>query len=67
MEVVNKTWYKELEDPDTFYTYAMALKLLNRLTESCSVLHTVDILWDPLGVAEEGFHHFRNIHHSEGM
>ena len=44
MEVVNETWYKELEDPDTFYNYAMALKLLNRLTESCSGLHTVDVV-----------------------
>ena len=44
MEVVNETCYKELEDPDTFYTYAMALKLLNRLTESCSGLHTVDVV-----------------------
>ena len=25
LEVVNDTWYKELEDPDTFYNYAMAL------------------------------------------
>ena len=44
MEVVNKTWYKELEDPDTFYNYAMSLKLLNRLTESCSGIHTVDVV-----------------------
>ena len=44
LEVVNDTWYKELEDPDTFYNYAMALKLLNRLTESCSGLHTVDVV-----------------------
>ena len=42
MEVVEETWYKELEDPDTFYTNAMALKLLEHLTEFCSGLHTVD-------------------------
>ena len=42
MEVFVETWYKELEDPDTFYTNATALKLLDHLTEFCLVLHTVD-------------------------
>ena len=28
MEVVEKNWYKELEDLDTFYTNVTALKLL---------------------------------------
>ena len=42
MEVVDKTWYKELEDPDTFYTNVTTLKLLEHLTEFCSGLHTVD-------------------------
>ena len=42
MKVVDKTWYKELEDPDTFYTIATALKLLDHLTEFCSGLHTID-------------------------
>ena len=42
MEVVDETWYKELEDPDTFYTSVTALKLLYHLTEFCSGLHTVD-------------------------
>ena len=32
IEVVDKTWYKELEDPDTFYTNVTALKLLDHLT-----------------------------------
>ena len=32
MEVVYETWYKELEDPDTFYTNVTALKLLDHLT-----------------------------------
>ena len=40
--VIDKTWYKELEDPDTFYTKVMDLKLLDHLTEFCSGLHTVD-------------------------
>ena len=35
MEVVNDTWYKELEDLDTFYTNATSLKLLDHLTEFC--------------------------------
>ena len=32
IEVVDETWYKELEDPDTFYTNVTALKLLDHLT-----------------------------------
>ena len=42
MEVVNDTWYKELEDPDTFYMKFTSLKLLEHLTKFCSVLHTVN-------------------------
>ena len=44
MEVVDATWYKELEDPDMFYTNATALKLLEHLTKFCSGLHTVDVV-----------------------
>ena len=42
MEVVDETRYKDLEDPDTFYTIFTALKLLDHLTEFCSGLHAVD-------------------------
>ena len=42
MAVVDETWYKELEDPDTFYTKVTALKFLDYHTEFCSGLHTVD-------------------------
>ena len=42
MEVVDETWYKEIEDPDTFYTNVTALKILEHITEFCSDLHTVD-------------------------
>ena len=42
VEVVNKTWYKSLEDPDTFYMSVTALKTLNHLTKFCSGLHAVD-------------------------
>ena len=41
MEVVDETWYKDLEDPDTFYTNITALKLLDHLTKFCLGLHTV--------------------------
>ena len=47
MAVVDETWYKELEDPDTFYTNVKALKLLDRLTEFCSGLHTVNAVYIP--------------------
>ena len=33
MGVVDKTWYKELEEPDTFYTNVIAIKILDRLTK----------------------------------
>ena len=36
MEVFGETWYKELENPDTFYTNITALKILDHLTEYCS-------------------------------
>ena len=42
MAVVDEIWYKELEDPETFYTNVTALKLLDHLTEFCSGLYTVD-------------------------
>ena len=42
MEVVDKTWYKELEDPDRFYKNVTNLKLPDHLNKFCSGLHTVD-------------------------
>ena len=42
MVVVDKTWYKELEDPDTFYMKVTALNFLDHLAEFCGGLHTVD-------------------------
>ena len=42
MEVLDKTWYKDFEDPDTFYTNVADLKILDHLTEFCSGLHKVD-------------------------
>ena len=40
--VVDKTWYKELEDPDTFYTTVTALKILDHITKFYLVIHTLD-------------------------
>ena len=42
MVVMEETWYKELEDPDTLYMKVTALKLIDHLTEFCAGLHTVD-------------------------
>ena len=50
MAVVDKTWYKELEDPDTFYTKVTALKLMDYLTEFCSGIHTVNAVYIPQGM-----------------
>ena len=47
MEVVDETWYKELEDPGTFCTNVTALKLLDHLTKFCSRLHTIDAVYIP--------------------
>ena len=47
VEVVDKTWYKELEDPDTFYKIVTSLKLLGHLTEFCSGLHIFDAVSIP--------------------
>ena len=42
MEVVNETWYKKIEDPDTLYTDVTALKLLDHITKFCLGLHIVN-------------------------
>ena len=42
MAVVDETWYKELEDLDTFYTKVRALNILDHLKEFFAGLHTVD-------------------------
>ena len=47
MELDDKTWYKELEDPGTFYTNTMALKILDCLTKFCLGLHTVNAVGIP--------------------
>ena len=44
MEVFDKTWYKELEYPGTFYTNVTALKLLDHLSKFCLGLHTVNAM-----------------------
>ena len=40
MEVVEETWYKELNDLDTFYMNVTAIKILDYITKLCSRLHT---------------------------
>ena len=42
MTVVDETWCKKLEYPDTFYTKVTEIKLLEHLTEFCAGLHTVN-------------------------
>ena len=44
MEVVDETWYKELEDPDTLYTNVTDLKLVDHLSDFFSGLHTVNAM-----------------------
>ena len=52
MTVVDKTWYKEIEDPDTFYTKVTAITLLKHLTEFCAGFRTVDAVDIPQLVEE---------------
>ena len=47
IEVIDKTWYKELEDSYTFYTNVMNLKILDHLTEFFWGLYTVDAVEIP--------------------
>ena len=63
MAVVDETWYKELEDPGTFYTKVTALKLLDHLTEFCSGLHTVDAV-DILQVMKTLYKYSKGYHYS---
>ena len=42
MSVVKDTWFKELEDPDTFYTKFTTIKFIDQLTEHCSDIHVID-------------------------
>ena len=57
--------YKELEDPDTFYTKVTVIKLLEHLTEFCAGLHTVNAVDIPQLMKEiykdsDGFPQFIN-------
>ena len=66
MAVVDKTWYKELEYPETFYTNVTALQLLDHLTDFCSGLHNVDAVdipqvMKPLFRNTEGIPQFINV------
>ena len=42
MTVMDEAWYKELEDPNTFYTEVTPIKLLEHLTEFCTGSHAFD-------------------------
>ena len=65
MTVVDETGYKELKDPDTFYTKVTAIKLLEHLTEFFAGLQTVDAVDIPQLMKElykdsDGFPQFIN-------
>ena len=42
MSVIEDTWFKEIEDPDNFYTEVTTIQLLDHLTEHCSGIHAID-------------------------
>jgi hypothetical protein len=43
-EVVDKVWYNDLKDADTFYTKVLALKIMAFLDTNSRGLHAVDII-----------------------
>ena len=47
MDVVDETWYKELEDPETFYTNVTAIKIFEHLTKLCLGIHTMGAIYIP--------------------
>ena len=50
--MVDETWYKKLEDPDTLYTKVTAIKLLEHHTYFCTGLHTVNAVDIPQLIKE---------------
>ena len=42
MSVVDKTWYKELEDADTFYKNVIAQQLFEHIEDHFTGLHAID-------------------------
>ncbi len=43
-EVVNKVWYNDLKEADTFYTKVLALKIMAFLDANSGGLHAVDMI-----------------------
>jgi hypothetical protein len=43
-EVVNKVWYNDLKDADTFYTKVLALKIMAFLDANSRGLHAIDMI-----------------------
>ena len=41
---VNKTWYADLKDADTFYTKVLAINLMAFLNANSGGLHAVDMI-----------------------
>ena len=44
---VDETWYKDLEDSESFYNAITATDLIDHLDENCGGLHAVDLLGIP--------------------
>ncbi len=43
-KVVDKVWYNDLKDADTFYTKVLALKIMAFLNANSGGLHTIDMI-----------------------
>ncbi len=53
-EEVNKVWYNDLKDADTFYTKVLALKIMAFLDSNSRGLHAVDMI--PLRTNMQGYY-----------
>jgi hypothetical protein len=43
-DVIDKVWYKDLKDAETFYTKVAALKIMALLNANSGGLHTMDVI-----------------------
>jgi hypothetical protein len=43
-DLVDKTWYKDLKDAESFYTKVTAFDLLDHLNRNCGGLHAIDLV-----------------------
>jgi hypothetical protein len=51
--VVDKIWYNNLKDAETFYTKVTALEIMAHLDANCRRLHTTDMISLHLNITQD--------------